>query len=458
MKKLQYFISYNFRLLERYKKYLFLFGFVVLLIGFFVIRWQQDKTLVTISEGIVGTYTNQDLPPQITSLLSQPLVKLDETGQPQPGIFKSWQVDKDAKVYDFQLADNLKWQDGSPIVASDITIPVGETEVSVKDPKTVEVKLADSFSPLPSLLNKPAFKNSTNIGTGPYYIDKMDTGQVFISRVILKSHDKNLPEVDIRFYANEETAKQALQIGEVSSLVGVNSTDPFDSQSPFKVFAKTDYSKIVSVFYNTKDHLLADKNLRLVFSFAAPSIAGQTEAKTSISPASWAFNSDVKDYLDNADQAKTYMDKVKIDKGTEFTLTSTQPLEDVGKELVQKWNAFGLPVKLKVESGVPQNFQMLLVTQNIPTDPDQYSLWHSTQSETNVAQFSSPRVDKDLEDGRKDTDQAVRLVAYKDFQKVLLDESPATFLYFPKFNVVYLKKVENDLLPVLKMQFPSLHI
>jgi len=98
----------------------------------------------------------------------------------------------------------------------------------------------------------------------------------------------------------------------------------------------------------------------------------------------------------------------------------------------------------------------LLIAQNIPADPDQYSLWHSTQTQTNISQISNPRIDKDLEDGRKATDSAVRKARYQDFQKVLLDHAPATFLYFPKYNVVMLKKAQPNLEKVLNLQLNSL--
>src|SRR5581483_10094915 len=141
---------------------------------------------------------------------------------------------------------------------------------------------------------------------------------------------------------------------------------------------------------------------------------------------------------------KVYLDKVKNPKAP-IVLTATSSLENVGKQVVPAWNAQGINSSLKVESGIPQNFQALLISQDIPADPDQYSLWHSTQLETNISHESSPRVDKDLEDGRKESDIDKRKASYADFQKVLLDDSPAAFLYFPKYNVVFLKKIESGL-------------
>ena len=135
----------------------------------------------------------------------------------------------------------------------------------------------------------------------------------------------------------------------------------------------------------------------------------------------------------------------------EIILTSTPNLEDVGKEIILAWRSLGFDAKLRVESGVPQNFQTLLITQSIPVDPDQYFLWHATATKTNIAKVDVKRIDKDLEDGRKIINEDDRKIKYFDFQKALLEEAPAIFLYFPKYNIVYLKKSENLLNKVLSL-------
>ena len=142
-------------------------------------------------------------------------------------------------------------------------------------------------------------------------------------------------------------------------------------------------------------------------------------------------------------------------------LTSTPNLEEVAKKVIGNWKQLGLNFNLRVESGIPQNFQALLITQSIPYDPDQYFLWHSTQTNTNLSKYSSDccpqsaRVDKDLEDGRKAVNEEDRKTSYLDFQKTLMEDAPATFLYFPKHNIVYLKKAEKNLDRVLKLQLPD---
>ncbi|MEK7092766.1 MAG: peptide-binding protein, partial [Patescibacteria group bacterium] len=79
---------------------------------------------------------------------------------------------------------------------------------------------------------------------------------------------------------------------------------------------------------------------------------------------------------------------------------------------------------------VPSDFQIFLGDFQLSKDPDQYSLWHSSQPQ-NISNYQNLRIDKLLEDGRKTTDIEKRRKIYEDFQKYLLADSPASFLFFP---------------------------
>ena len=88
-----------------------------------------------------------------------------------------------------------------------------------------------------------------------------------------------------------------------------------------------------------------------------------------------------------------------------LTLT-TSPLLLPQAELIQKdWEAIGVKTNLQVISNVPTNYQALLAIFDAPDDPDQYSIWHSTQVQTNITHYSNPRIDKLLEDGRTTINQ-----------------------------------------------------
>lgn len=456
MRRLRFWLIYLKTLLWRYKLHLVVVILVIVGVVFVGVNYKNALVSNSVSEGIVGTYTKKDLPVVVTSLLSKGLVRSDDHNQIVPELVSGWQVNQGVNEYNFKLKDDLHWSDGSVIKAAEIALPVADVAISFPDEQTINFKLAEAFSPFPSLLTRPILKKNSLVGTGPYMVESVETSSIFVKKIKLISHQANLPNLIIRFYPNEKTAISALKIGEIQSLLGVNDSSELVNEQPLAIYQKTNYSRIVTIFYNTKDQILSDENFRLALSFGAPSIKGEEMAHTSIPGLSWAFNPEVKDYLDNAKQAKTHLDKVKNGKNSTIILTATSSLQEVGNKVVEGWNRQGMKAVLRVESGIPQNFQALLIAQNIPIDPDQYSLWHGTQAQTNIAKVSLPRVDKDLEDGRKTADLEQRKTLYKDFQKVLLDHAPATFLYFPKNNVVYLKKIESKLRPVLEMQLNSL--
>jgi len=79
---------------------------------------------------------------------------------------------------------------------------------------------------------------------------------------------------------------------------------------------------------------------------------------------------------------------------------------------------------------IGEDFDVLLAVQEIPRDPDQYHLWHSTQP-GNITNFWNPRIDKLLEDGRRISSLEERKKIYFDFQRFLVEEAPVVFLYYP---------------------------
>lgn len=459
---IRFYFLYIIAFLKRYgyRLTLFVVLLAILIVGFFYLREQTNNRVI--SQGVVGTYTANDLTnvSVFSNLISEGLVKIDEKGSPVANLVSEWEVNKEANLYKFKLRENLKWADGKEVKASDILLILAGAEVTTPDDRTIQFKLVDSFSPLPMLLTKPIFRKNDLMGMGPYMVGKVlysNTDNVFVGKIFLKSNKEELPEIILRFYPSEKLAKSALKVGEIQSLLGVSEVEDITNQKTFSNYSKVNFSRLVSIFYNTKDPILADENFRLALSFGTSSIDGEQEAKTSIPPHSWAYNDEVKDFLDNPNQAKSYLEKVKNGRDSTITLTTVTPLRHVGEKIVEEWKKLGVKAVLRVESGIPQNFQALLIPYDLPVDPaDQYALWHSTQLQTNISKFSFVRIDKDLEDARKTSDLEIRKARYADFQRILLDRAPATFLYFPRYNVVYLNKVERDLKPILELQLRSL--
>ena len=69
------------------------------------------------------------------------------------------------------------------------------------------------------------------------------------------------------------------------------------------------------------------------------------------------------------------------------------------------------------------------------TEPDAYQVWHSSQAAnkgSNAISYKNPRVDEILEQYRREFDPQKRIELYKEFQKILHDEQPYTFLHVRK--------------------------
>lgn len=442
---------------RRYLKWLGL-GFLILLLLFFAqIKLHLFYQPNSIRLGFVGTYQEHDLPQEVTKLVSEGLITTDGSARFKPNLVAGWDTNNDATEFKFKLKEGLRWTDGTLIKSSDLEFPIANAISSYPDEGSIQFTLKESYSPLPSLLTKPTFKKGALFGTGPYSITKIEKSRIFITKLTLKSPEENLPEIFIRFYPNETVAIAGFNLGEVQALLGISNPAIFSDNPRVHVSRTTDYAKIVTILYQTKDPLLSNRSIRQALSFTAPKIEGEEEADNPYPPASWAYNPDSKKYLSRKNEAEAAIKRAKSAvseeklKG-ELILTATPNLEEVAKKVEVAWKELGFNVKLRIESGIPQNFQSLLITQSIPADPDQYYLWHSSQEKTNLTKYSSVRVDKDLEDGRKALSEEERKEKYFDFQKTILEDAPATFLYFPKYNIVYLKKIEKLLDKILSLQ------
>jgi len=198
-------------------------------------------------------------------------------------------------------------------------------------------------------------------------------------------------------------------------------------------------------FFNFNHPLLGDKKIRQALVYAVKKDFGQERAIGPLSPDSWAFNPEVKRYdydpekakeLFENDQEATESGETIEEEEMEIKISTTQTLLPVAEEIKQSWEeVLGIRVEIETVNILPQDFQVLLILQQIPQDPDQYSLWHSTQ-EQNFTDYQSPKVDKLLEDARKTMDQAKRKEKYLDFQKFLAEDVPAIFLYYPEVYTI----------------------
>lgn len=81
-----------------------------------------------------------------------------------------------------------------------------------------------------------------------------------------------------------------------------------------------------------------------------------------------------------------------------------------------------------------RDFDAVLMGWQLSLDPDQYSVWHSSQTgpgELNFIGFKDAETDRLLEQGRMTFDRAKRIALYRAFHRRLAQLQPVAFLYAP---------------------------
>lgn len=394
--------------------------------------------------GIAGVYTINTLPEAVTNDVSRGLTKIDNSGKPVPDVASSWQVQNDGKTYVFHLRRNITFVDGSPLTSKDIQFSFSGVTTSRPDPYTITYKLHDSYSPFLTTLSRPIFKDGY-VGLGPYRIKKIDSNGQFLQSLTLTSTTATPALKIYDFYPTQDSLKVAYSLGEITQALNLSDIS-FQSTSfthfPHTAITKsTDYSQLVTIFYNTQDKNLSDKKLRDALSYALPNIFSEGErAVSSIPPFSFAYNNGIERQQDRVHSNLLLEASLGNDAHAypTFTITTFPKYKNLAKEIQAAWEKIGIQTDVKVVDSIPQVFQIYLGSFNVPQDPDQYTLWHSYQ-ENNITNFKNTRIDKLLEDGRKTADVNERIKTYQDFQKYLQDEQPASFLYFP-YNYTVTRK------------------
>jgi len=393
------------------------------------------------SIGIEGLYTLKNIPEEVVNQISYGLTINSENDRNELSpIVESMTIENENKDYIFTLKDNIFWHNGKKLISSDIdyslisgikTIPLEENKI--------KVSLEKEFSPVLSVLSKPLFKKNT-IGLGPYKIKKYTLQEGYLKTLYLVPIKDNIPRIIYRFYQNENDLINAYKLGDVNEIKITSLPEELSTWSKSKINQEIETDKKYSaIFFNTQK--INNKQLRQALAYATPKTKdGNERCLGPISPESWAYNPTIKEYNFSATRAKELFEPNKIES---INLTvGDRRLLPVAEEIKNSWeNILKLKTNITIENQIDtENFDAILTYGSIPHDPDQYLFWHSTQTKSNLTKFDNSRIDKLLEDGRFVIDQLERKNIYQDFQKYLLEESPAIFLSYPNtYTITRLK-------------------
>ena len=431
MLSLRYFIRLLNAFLARFKAVL-LIGIFLGALLFLVLRFIGPHLWSTSVEkmGLTGRYHTDNLPNFILESVGDGLTKVNETGIVEPNLAKSWETPDKGKTWVFHLEDNIFWQDGKEVTSETINYQFSDVTIERPDSKTIIFKLQDPFSPFPVVVSRPVFKKGL-LGTGEWEVTKATIAGGFVQKLVLVNEEKD--KKIYKFYPTEERAKTAYKLGEVNTLVNIFNPTPFDTWKTTEIIPEVDQGNVVAIFFNTQDAFLSEKSLRQALAYAIKKDFEGKRALSPISPNSWAYNPQVKSYSYDIDRVEELLEDFpeEVRESLNIKLVTTPTLLPIAEKITQDWQKAGIKTTAQVYSGIPTDYQAFLAVFNYPTDPDQYSIWHSTQESTNISHYQNPRIDKLLEDGRVELNLEERKKIYLDFQRFLVEDSPAAFLYHP---------------------------
>ncbi len=344
-----------------------------------------------------------------------------------------------------------------------------------------------------------AFTDELNlkpVGAGPYEFDSLSQAKdgsidwYKLSRYSSYHQDgPYLKNLTFKFYKTENEVLAALHKGDLDGFgpLSASRTSEFDNQKVS--ILSLSMPRLYGIFFNEqKSDVLKDDAVRRAISYAVDrSYLAQkttsggglaTDSPLPFLPPQNMYNYDpgkARQILESAGWVKgpgEYHVKkpAKGKKGDPVPLkiklttsdwpdlvraaeTISKNLREVGIEVAVETKSFA---DLEQTAIKPRNFEMLLFGQVYGYEADPYTFWHSSQSKDpglNITLFSDKKTDKILEDARKIADPAAREKKYQEFSKLLLQQSPAVFLYSQLY--LYLLPADMRGVELGKISLPS---
>ncbi len=369
-------------------------------------------------------------------------------------------------------------------------------KAEVLDPLTFRVTYKEPFAPaleswsmgiIPRHLlegkdiNTDEF-NRSPIGTGPYKFKEWLTGQKIVLTVN-EAYFNGRPNIDeyiFRIIPDQATIFQELKVKGVDtvSLTPLQFTRQTDTAFFHENFQKFRYPSNGYTYlgYNLKDPKFADKRVRQALAHAINREdiikgvrLGLGSPATGPYPAhyDWAYNPDVRTYPYDPEKARdmlreagwedTDQDGVLDKEGVPFRFTLITNLGNDDRKLSaviiqQNLKKVGIDIKIKIVEWQAflnqfinkRRFEAIILGWGIGIDPDNYIMWHSSQTkpeEYNFVSYNNPEVDELLDRGRRTFDQKKRKKIYQKIHAILAEDQPYCFLYVP------------DALPILDARF-----
>ena len=316
--------------------------------------------------------------------------------------------------------------------------------------------------------------NLKPVGSGPYKFKKLkkdDTGRIrsyeLVSNRNFYDGRPYINDIELKFYDSEGEMIDEYNNNSIESMSFVSANNL--KKVKFKKRLNIEELKLpryFGVFFNQNEaNILSDKNVRLALNYGTDKkdlinkiLDGKgLESNSPMIGEVLDIADDVKTYNFDPDKAKKLLadsswgnpdDKGILKKKEErlslrLTVPAWSELTNAAGLLKEQWAKIGVELVIEVlpapdlqQTIKERGYQMLIFGEILNIDPDPFSLWHSSQKRDpglNLALYENKTADDLLEKARQTLNPLERMGLYQNFEKLIIEDVPAMFLYNPLY-------------------------
>jgi peptide/nickel transport system substrate-binding protein len=344
--------------------------------------------------------------------------------------------------------------------------------------------------------------NTEPIGAGPYKLDRIKRDETNIPESYTLSAFKSyalgepfINKIVLQFVSNENDLIELFNTGKIDSFGGITADAAKKLKDSEAYLLTSPLPRIFGLFFNQNEsRFLADSSVRKALEISTPkekiindvmfgfaeiaddSIPPELELSKSLSGTETPANDPVENSTSTSDdefiiEAQKILELGGWDKNSDgiyekekndqksilsFSISTNNVPELVktANLVADNWKKVGIDVSVKVfEPGDlsqtiirPRNFEVLLFGMIIHQYPDLYAFWHSSQRidpGLNITNYANISSDKLLDDLRTLTDKEKIEKAVIGFNKNIIEDKPAIFLYTPEFIYILPEKISG---------------
>lgn len=291
-------------------------------------------------------------------LMYSGLTSLTEDGSVEPDLATEWKQSDDGLQWTFDLRDDAKFWDGTPVTAQNVVDTIDYTldentasqfsakiasitKATATDEHTVTVDLSQPHPSLPADLsytrivdikNLPTINSAPN-GSGPYKFVSFVPDQELVVEANPDYYGGKPPLEKIRIvkYADQTAAERALASGELTAYFGIqkNAIDTLLKNESLQRISSPNPGGLAAWEVDTTSAPFNDVRARQALAYAADretmikvGLAGYATpnpANSPVSPDSPFFNKDIPTYDFDLDKAKELFAEAGVKEGSKIT-------------------------------------------------------------------------------------------------------------------------------------------